>query len=64
VKNFEAAAGLGHPLAAYELGQAYQNGQGGLKKDLKKAKEFFAQAASKGVGEARAALDALNAAGM
>jgi TPR repeat protein len=64
VRNFEAASALGHPLAAYELGQAYQNGQGGVKKDLKKAKELFAQAASRGVSEARAALDALNAAGM
>ena len=61
-KNFEAAAGMGHPQAEFELGQAYMDGNG-VKKDIKKAKDWFGKAAAKGMPEAKIALDALNAAG-
>ena len=58
VNNFKLAADKGHPMAQYELGQAYLNGVG-VKQDKKKAKELFSKAAAKGMPEAKAALEAL-----
>ncbi len=60
VKQFTAAAELGHPGAQFTLGRFYAEGRGGLKKDVKKAKEWFAKAASAGVKPAQQMLDELN----
>jgi TPR repeat protein len=59
VKNLQAAAGKGHPLAEYLLGQAYLEGAG-LKADRKKAREYFTKAADKGISEAKSALEAMD----
>ena len=59
INNYKLAAEAGHPLAQYELGQAYLNGVG-VKQDKKKAKELFAEAAARGMSEAKAALEALS----
>lgn len=58
VGNFQAAANSGHVLAQYELGQAYLNGQG-VRQDRKKAREWFTKAATKGMPEAKSALEAM-----
>ncbi|MDR2800902.1 MAG: sel1 repeat family protein [Desulfovibrio sp.] len=60
LKNFEQAAAFGHAMAEFELGNAYNAGEG-VKKDRKKAEEYYKKAAAKGLAEAKAALDAMDA---
>ncbi|MDR3176302.1 MAG: sel1 repeat family protein [Desulfovibrio sp.] len=60
LKNFEQAAAFGHAMAEFELGNAYNAGEG-VKKDRKKAGEYYKKAAAKGLAEAKTALDAMDA---
>ncbi len=56
----EAAAAANHPVAQYELAQMYETGQGGLvPKDMGVARRLYAAAASHGMKDAQARLDAL-----
>ena len=45
---FATAAEQGHSEAQYKLGQYYRSGRGGLKKDAKKALEWFEKSANQG----------------
>ncbi|MDR1490103.1 MAG: sel1 repeat family protein [Desulfovibrio sp.] len=60
LKNFEQAAAFGHAMAELELGNVYNAGEG-VKKDKKKAREYYKKAAAKGLEEAKTALDAMDA---
>jgi TPR repeat protein len=60
VRNFEQAASFGHPMAEFELGNAYRAGEG-VKKDRKKARDYYKKAAAKGLTEAQSALEAMDA---
>lgn len=48
VDQFRQAAEMGHAAAASYLGEAYQNGRGGLKVDLEKASKQYQQAVKGG----------------
>ncbi|MDR0826318.1 MAG: sel1 repeat family protein [Desulfovibrio sp.] len=60
VRNFEQAASFGHPMAELELGNAYRAGEG-VKKDRKKAMDYYKKAAAKGLSEAQSALESMDA---
>jgi TPR repeat protein len=55
-----AAAAANHPVAQFDLGQMYETGQDGLvPKDVGKARQLYAAAASHGMTDAQKRLDAL-----
>jgi TPR repeat protein len=54
----EGAAAAGHPVAAYELGEIYEEGAA-VPKDIEKARRLYEQAAEAGVDDAAARLKAL-----
>jgi TPR repeat protein len=55
----QLAAAANHPIAQFRLGEIYEAGQV-VPRDLKRAKEYYAAAATRGVTEARDRLTALN----
>jgi TPR repeat protein len=55
----QLAADAGHPIAEFHLGEIYQDGEV-VKQDLKRAKEYYAEAAARGVTAAGARMDALS----
>lgn len=53
---FQESAEAGHPFACYSVGRCYENGTGGVEKDLAKAYEWFRKAAIAGDANAWVAL--------
>ena len=57
MKWLEKAAEAGNPTAMYYLGAIYEEGEEGVKADLKKAKAWYKKAAAEGYAPAQAALE-------
>jgi len=59
VRYFRLSAEAGFALGQYNLGWAYQHGEGGLERDIEEAVRLYVHAAAKGCQEAIHALDEL-----
>ena len=59
LKLFSTAAELGDVQAMYLLGSIYEDGDEGVKKDIKEAKKWYKKAAAEGYEPAQAALNRL-----
>ena len=46
-------SGRRSPIAGFNVGQFYEEGKGGVEKDLKKAKECFVKSVSLGIKDAQ-----------
>ena len=59
VRYFRLSAEAGFAMGQYNLGYAYQHGEGGLERDIEEAVRLYVHAAAKGCQEAIHALDEL-----